>query len=200
VTGLPADDDGRRAGQHEQQGHRGGRGNAGGQGAGQHRAGDVAQVHHGGVERERGLGQAGARVRRPQAAQARAERRVDQAGRGRRGDQQPGWRPGEGVAQQGQQGEGVGSPADRSDRDQPAAVGQPAPGRARHRLAQGVARHRQPRHRHRRVLRHHQQDRDADHALRQPGEGVRDREPTQHRLGEQPAVRRHDGCRAHASP
>jgi hypothetical protein len=36
-----------------------------------------------------------------------------------------------------------------------------------------------------------QQQGQADHALRQPGAGVRERQPAQHGFGEQPSVR---GC------
>ncbi len=124
------------------------------------------------------------------ASRPAAVRRVHQACRCRGADEQPGRRPGRGARQQGQQGQGVARGAAGGDRDQPMPVRQPAPHRARHRLTQGVARHHQARDRHRGVLRRHQQHSDADHALRQPGAGVRDRdrEAAQRRFAEQPPV------------
>ena len=191
--GRAGHDDHRDAGQRQQDGHRRRRGQAGRQAAGQHRAGDISQVEHGRVQGEGGLPEAGAGVSGPQAAHARAERRIDQSGRDRGTDEQPGRGASQRTGQQGHEGQRIAEAADGGDRDEPPPVREPAADRPGRGLAQRVAGHDQAGHRHRGVLGRDQQQRNPDHALRQPGAHVSGRQPARHRLGEQLPVGRLDG-------
>ena len=104
----------------------------------------------------------------------------------------PRHRPASGAAtaSSGAQRQGVAQGTEGSRRDQAAPVGQPAAHWPGYGLGQRVPGHDQARDRHRGMPGRHQQQGDADHALRQPRADVGECEPTGPRLGEQPPVRR----------
>ena len=187
-AGARADDNDGGAGQRQQ--HADGRGgrDARRQRACQHRPGDIGQVEHGGIQRERGVPEHAGRMSRPQAAHPRAQRRDDEPGRGGCHHEQPGRAAGQRPGQQAKQRRGIQAAADGADPREPVPVRQPAAERTGHALAERVARHDKPGRGHRGVHGGDQEQRDADHPLRQPRADVCHREPAQHRVAKQPPV------------
>ncbi len=127
-------------------------------------------------------------VNRPQAAHPGAQRRDHEPGHGRGGDQHSGRAAGQRSGQQADQCQRVQAAAHGAYPGEPVPVRQPAAQRARHALAERVGGHDEARGGHRGVHGGDQQQRDADHPLRQPRADVRHRQPAQHRVAEQPPV------------